>query len=70
MVIGFLTGPLRFVGSSLAINPCKGETTMSDDGDELEGEGQTEEEIVESESDPESDAILHEQNESSPRDNI
>ena len=45
---------------------------MSDNGDELEGDGQAEEEIVESESDIENDdAILHERKDSSsPRDNI
>lgn len=45
---------------------------MADNGDELEGDGQSEEEILESESDIENDdAILHEQKESSsPRDNI
>ena len=44
---------------------------MTDNGDELEGNGPTEEEIVESESDTETDAILNEQKESSSaRDNI
>ena len=45
---------------------------MADNGDELEGEGQAEEEILESESEAEDDdAILHEQKDSSsPRDNI
>lgn len=45
---------------------------MEDNGDELEGDGQAEEEILESESDMEDDdAILHEQKDSSsPRDNI
>ena len=44
---------------------------MNDNGEELENNGQTEEEIVESETDPESDAVLHERKDpSSARDNI
>lgn len=44
---------------------------MIDNGDELEGDGQTEEEVLESDPDPESDAILHEKKESpSARDHI
>ena len=44
---------------------------MEDNGDELESDGLTDEEIVESESDAEDDAILSEKNESSlPRENI
>ena len=45
---------------------------MVDNGDELEGGGQSEEEVIESESEIENDdAILHEQKDSSsPRDNI
>jgi hypothetical protein len=44
---------------------------MEDNGNELEGAGSTDEEEVESEADPEDDAILHEKNgTSSPRENI
>ncbi len=44
---------------------------MTENGDELEGEGLTEEDVVESDSDAEADAIINEQkNPSSPRDNI
>ena len=44
---------------------------MEDNGDELEGDGSTEEDPEASESDNEDDAILHEKKESSsPRDNI
>jgi hypothetical protein len=44
---------------------------MEENGNELEGNGQTEEEPIESDTDDESDAILHEKKESSsPRDNI
>ena len=44
---------------------------MEDNGDELEGGGTSDEEEVESEADPEDDAILHEKNgTSSPRENI
>ena len=42
---------------------------MTDNGDELNGDAQ-EEEISESESDVESDAILNEQESESPRNNI
>ena len=42
---------------------------MTDNDDELTGDAQ-EEEIVESEADPEIDAILNEQDSESPRDNI
>lgn len=44
---------------------------MDDNGDELENDAQTEEEIVEPESDSEDEAIIHEKKDSSsPRDNI
>lgn len=44
---------------------------MEDNDNELEGNGLTDEEPVESESDDENDAILHEKKESaSPRDDI
>ncbi len=44
---------------------------MEDNGDELEGGGSSDEEEVESEANPEDDAILHEKNgTSSPRENI
>jgi hypothetical protein len=44
---------------------------MEDNGDELEGGGLPDDEEVESEADPEDDAILHEKNgTSSPRENI
>lgn len=44
---------------------------MDDNGDDLGGDEQTEEEIVEPESDSEDEAIIHEKKDSSlPRDNI
>ena len=44
---------------------------MDDNGEDLEGDAQTEEEIVEPESDSEDEAIIHEKKDSSlPRDNI
>ena len=44
---------------------------MEDNGDELEGGRSSDEEDVESEANPEDDAILHEKNgTSSPRENI
>ena len=44
---------------------------MEDNGDELEGGSVTDEEAVESESDSEDDAILHEKNgPASPRENL
>jgi len=44
---------------------------MEENGDELEGGGPADEEEVESDANPEDDAILHEKNgTSSPRENI
>jgi hypothetical protein len=44
---------------------------MPDDQDELQGNGEADEEIMDADADPENDAVLHEkENPTSPRENI